>query len=277
MSKEKKCINCNESFESYKKERKFCSKQCAQNYKSNNRTLLLVCNFCYQEYKIIKSKSNNSLYCSKKCKDKNQEQNLLGDKNPNFANHKLLGVKRSEEDINKIIQGAKHSWETEDRKEKHKKWFDLFFSIHGYYPFHSEEARKKSYETRAKSISAGKVNQVTHGICGNYISTKTMVEEWYQSSYELIRMQELDLDINVKNWTKKHKINIKLSEKTWYIPDFLIELIDGSKILEEVKGYARDKDLFDKQIELANLYCKKNNMMYIINYMNHLRNGKNKN
>ena len=273
----RKCISCGQEYKSYKKERKFCSKKCAQNYKSINNSFLQKCVFCKKEYKIIKSKKNLSSYCSLKCKGEDQKIILLGNNNPNFNNHKLLGVKRTDTDINKIIAGATKYWKTIERKNKHKKWLEVFKEENGFYPFHSDDARKKSYKSRAISISEGRVNNVTHGICGYYNSLKTNIKEWYQSSYELIRMQELDLDDNVKTWTKKHKISIKLTDHTWYIPDFFIELTNDKKILEEVKGYVRNKELFDKQVELTNLYCKENNINYVVNYMNHLRNGKNKN
>lgn len=276
MGKYKNCEYCKKEFISYRKSRKYCSNNCVQKYKSKSNSFILICIFCKKEYKVIRAKKNSSHYCSIKCKGNHQKTTQLGVNNSNYDNHILKGKKRSVEDIKKIKIGATKCWETKDRKDKHNTWLENYKKLNGCYPFNTDLAKTKSYASRALSIVKGKVNSVTHGICGNYISNKSNIKEWYQSSYELIRMQELDMDDNVITWTKKHKICIKLTDKTWYIPDFLIEYKNNNKILEEVKGYVRNKELFNKQIEFATKYCKENNIIYVVNYMNHLKNGKNK-
>jgi hypothetical protein len=64
-------------------------------------------------------------------------------------------------------------------------------------------------------------------------------EELYDSDLEKYYMVELEGMPGVKTWTKRH--NIKISYRFFfikrnYIPDFLVELNDGSKEIHETKG-----------------------------------------
>lgn len=82
--------------------------------------------------------------------------------------------------------------------------------------------------------------------------------ERYDSSYELRRFEVLDSSPLVKTWTKKHKLKLGYkSFGSWhkYIPDILIQLTDGSKILEEIKGHIFDKRQFMKKNRAALAYC----------------------
>lgn len=86
-------------------------------------------------------------------------------------------------------------------------------------------------------------------------------EEDYDSDLEKYYMVELEGMSGVKSWTKKHNIKIPynfLFIKRNYLPDFLVELNDGSKELHETKGLSF---LFLLSTELkkvsAEEYCKK--------------------
>lgn len=64
-------------------------------------------------------------------------------------------------------------------------------------------------------------------------------EELYDSDLEKYYMVELEGMPGVKTWTKKHNIKIPYRFffiKRNYIPDFLVELNDGSKEIHETKG-----------------------------------------
>jgi hypothetical protein len=64
-------------------------------------------------------------------------------------------------------------------------------------------------------------------------------KEAYDSTLEREYMVELERDPTVKSWTKKHGIKIRY-KFLWftrhYLPDFLVELKDGSKEIHETKG-----------------------------------------
>ena len=64
-------------------------------------------------------------------------------------------------------------------------------------------------------------------------------EELYDSDLEKYYMVELEGMPGVKTWTKRHNIKIPYRFffiKRNYLPDFLIELNDGSKEIHETKG-----------------------------------------
>jgi hypothetical protein len=109
---------------------------------------------------------------------------------------------------------------------------------------------------------------------GWYTSTKTGTNEFYHSSYELRRMQELDADPAVLTWTKRHGISIPYQHAgimRRYVPDLLIEHTSGSRVLEEVKGYVKDQAQYDAKCSVANLWCSLNNMQYRVNFMGRSR------
>ena len=85
-------------------------------------------------------------------------------------------------------------------------------------------------------------------------------EELYDSDLEKYYMVELEGMPGVKTWTKRHNIKIPyrfLFIKRNYIPDFLIELRDGSKEIHETKGLPFLFLLSTKLKKLsAEQYCK---------------------
>lgn len=268
------CPTCNIEFKFYHLNHKtFCSKICSGAFRRKNR-ISITCSNCKKEYECISLPKSINPCCSRKCKDEYQKILFSGSGNPNFGNHSLLGFKHTQEQNQRCKEKVLESWETDDRREKHDISRERYKKLHGYYPMNSPETKKKIKENRLLKMSTGEYEAKTRGICGYYISEKTNNNEYYHSSWELCRMKELDADSNVGFWTKKHGIRIDLGNGSVYIPDFFIEHIDGSRILEEVKGYIRDPELFKIKCESAYRYCKLQGMQYIINFMDHMKNKK---
>jgi len=272
-----KCLNCGREFKSRNKNHKYCSRKCAQENIALNKSIYKNCLNCGKEMKVSLCHKETKKYCSRKCKDQSQKD-WIGEKNYNFNNHVLKGRLKSTEELEKQSKGAIETWKTKERQEKHKLAQERYKEKTGYYPMQDPVSREKARESILKKMSNGEYEAKVHrGLMGHYISKKTNIKEYYHSSYELIRMMELDEDNKVVFWTKKHKICIQLEGKHWYIPDFLIEYNSGKKTIEEVKGYIRNKELFESQIKAATEYCKKEDYEYKINYMNHLRKSYGKN
>lgn len=89
--------------------------------------------------------------------------------------------------------------------------------------------------------------------------------EYYDSSWELELMGELEKDASVKKWTKNHGIVIPYWDEDGKLrgfkPDFLVEKEDGSKELIEIKG----KHLlaqFKRKNEAAHEWCKVRKMSF---------------
>lgn len=71
-------------------------------------------------------------------------------------------------------------------------------------------------------------------------------------------MQYLDAHPLVKTWTKNHKIRIGYKEgrkRRRYIPDFLVEMVDGRKFLEETKGFVWNRMNFARKNLAAMMWC----------------------
>ncbi len=133
--------------------------------------------------------------------------------------------------------------------------------------------REKISNTKSILISQGKIKFNTGFKSGYYKSIKTNNIEYYHSSWELNKMKLLDVSKDVVWWTKNHKIRIPYSYNGvihHYIPDFLIKK-KSKIILEEVKGYIKDIDIFNIKCRVAKRYCKENNMEYKISYDNNIK------
>lgn len=73
-------------------------------------------------------------------------------------------------------------------------------------------------------------------------------------------MTQLDSDPEVSSWTKKHGIKIPYDfegRTRHFVPDFLITLNSGERVLEEVKGY--DIKAAEKHQALL-MYCSKHGL-----------------
>lgn len=265
------CEYCNKEFEYYvKKPKRFCSRICGSKSNSVER-VIIQCKNCNIDVKIPITNTWTK-YCGRNCKDEYQKIMFSGETNPNYGKRHKGMFTHTEDAKKRIKKGVLKSWTKKERLIQYYSAIESYKDIHGYYPMQSPDARESAIESYKKGILNNKYKTYTQGKCGNYISLKTNVNEWYHSSWELIRMIELDEDESVKYWTKKHKICINLGNKKYYIPDFLIEFNNGTKLLEEVKGYVRNQELFELKNQKAKEYIKNNNIdNYIVNFMNHLR------
>jgi len=79
-------------------------------------------------------------------------------------------------------------------------------------------------------------------------------------------MVQLDLDSDVKRWTKTHNIRIPYVDdagyKKHFEPDFLIELMDGSKEIREIKGGHLMNRETQLKMHAAQLFCEARNMRF---------------
>ena len=107
-----------------------------------------------------------------------------------------------------------------------------------------------------------------HGDFSNPLKSAFSIER-YDSGWEKQYMLKLEATKSVKKWTKNHGITIQYVTEAGnvrgYRPDFLIEKIDGSIELHEVKGtqMLRHPDTIRKH-EAATNWCKKRDMNFLI-------------
>ena len=93
--------------------------------------------------------------------------------------------------------------------------------------------------------------------------------EYYDSSWELEYMKELENDVSVSKWTKNHGIRINYFDSQnkfrTYNPDFLVENSDGTVQLVEMKGehLLKNPDT-QKKMEYGKKWCEARGMKYRI-------------
>lgn len=126
-------------------------------------------------------------------------------------------------------------------------------------------------QARALSVASGVPSSGKKGVKGVYRRSlySPPIKETYDSSYELTRFKQLDRDPTVRNWTKSHGIrlpyyDLKLRKMRMYVPDILVELKDGSRRLEEIKGYVRDEWNFKVKCALARAYCRSASIKFVV-------------
>ena len=93
--------------------------------------------------------------------------------------------------------------------------------------------------------------------------------EKYDSNLERRMMERLDADSTVKKWMKRHGISIHWIDgqkhQRRYVPDFIVEYIDGKRVIIEVKDPTRiDSDEVQRKRKAAEMWCKQRGMEYEI-------------
>lgn len=116
---------------------------------------------------------------------------------------------------------------------------------------------EKRTDEYTKKLANGDYEIKNNWKTGHFIK-KDGTKQWYDSSYELVRMEQLENQNII--WTKKHKIRIPYINadgvNTYYVPDFLV----NNDTIEEVKGWIKSND--ELKAIAAIEYCKKNNLNY---------------
>ena len=202
--------------------------------------------------------NKNHRFCSKPCRYKNlvKVRPYVGTKNPFYGKkHTSKSKKNISIGVSKgMLKSEKFKKSMKNRNRGDKNPF--------YGRKHDNTSREKMSEARARLISLGLFNPNYHrGIRGEYFSNKIGEKCFFASFYEFLRMVLLDLDENVKTWTKRHNIRIKYffkEKQHFYIPDFFVELKSGQFILEEIKGYEQE-DKLKLKIDCLSRFCNENN------------------
>jgi len=232
-SKIKKCIVCNLNFSPKDSRSLTCSKECRYKHTSSlrigtkrgNNYKLVICKTCNKE-NYVKRYTDGEYFCNRDCYNKN------------------------------------HSVIKKDIECKYKKCSKIF-SI-----YKNQKDRKYcSRDCYKLDYNEDRINFNTNSKYkkGYYISMRDNNKKWFDSSYELSRMKQLDLDDNVMEWSK-NDIKIKYTgddnEEHIYTPDILVKYNDGLIVIEEIKGRITRKDII--KMEAAIPYLDKLNIKYKI-------------
>jgi hypothetical protein len=245
--------------------------------------MLKICKSCGLEFKTPRKKT---LFCDQTCYGKFKE-GKGGKPHTEESKFKIslanTGKTRSEEfKKNRSIKysgkgnpfwAKTHSKEirnklSEKQKERQSIFgcpFDDIPKFGSKNPFygkhHSNQTRKILSDKIIERINNGQLNMFKIGRTGAYKGF------FYHSMYELARMIQLENNPDVSSFKKNTDLKIEYEykgKKRIYLPDFIIEMKDGRTIVEEIKGFQREKDsakaeyakreLLSKGIEYRILY-----------------------
>lgn len=267
---EKKCKCCGSIFKTYKKKQVYCSRVCGQSEKKQNK-ITKTCEYsgCTKTFDVLLNSKQK--FCCIECQRLWQKNYQKGENNGNYGRENKWGH-HSDEVKKNISKKITETWLKDERVKKHNEARERFKLINGYYPNNSPLAREKISEANVNRINESN-HLTTYKNCkrGYYRNLKNNDNlEYFHSSWEEILMKKLDVDDGVLTWTKKHGIIIKYKHdgvNKSYIPDFLIEYKDGKKVIEEVKGYIDDVEVFKLKKEACERYCNENRFEYKVNFM----------
>ena len=124
-------------------------------------------------------------------------------------------------------------------------------------PWKDPKVIEKRTETYTRRLAEG-LYQIKNNWKTGYYTRENGFREWYDSSYELKKMEEYD-KLKIK-WTKKHKIRIPYISsngiKPYYVPDFFV----NENTIEEIKGWIKDADIIKAKIAVD--FCKNRGWNY---------------
>lgn len=213
---------------------KCCSIKCQHELQKVRVTR--ICLTCKSEFTVIPS--GNKQYCSKKCKEDRFKRELECSQC-----HKKFIASISIRGRNKL---------------------NYFCSNECKFIWGRGKSHPKMSEWMAINIASGNFIPIAQRYAHGYLmNTSSGKNEFYASSYEKIRMEQLN-NLGIR-WTKNHKIKIKYidihGKMRYYIPDILID----QKILEEIKPRRLIHEINNELKFIAGInHCNQNNLEYRI-------------
>lgn len=156
-----------------------------------------------------------------------------------------------------------------------KKLYSLGLKKPSITPKHKrKESAKKRLKTINEKINNGTFAFKTPGYKQGYYISKSGERNYYNSGWELKRMEFYDMSDNIVSWNKVKDIvpyfHTRDNKDRSYYPDFEVEYSDGVVIVEEVKGRF-DQEVVDKAIAAIE-YFKETGRLYNVITLNERKN-----
>ena len=101
---------------------------------------------------------------------------------------------------------------------------------------------------------------------GTYVSSKTGLSCKFRSGWESYYMQHLDSCDDVRTWryesfSIEYVSNVRTGKTRKYIPDFVVEYVDGTSHVVEIKPLRRTTQaIVKKKLAAAEAWCRANGM-----------------
>lgn len=260
MLPKRPCDFCSRLYVPYREGSKYCSRICqvtGKNQKSIHPDVTLPCAVCGKQFVVKYGKRKTRKTCSGRggpCARKLAEQKV----SPEERGRAISAGK-----IGKTHRGVPHSEETKRILSEKTR---LRMSNPETNPFvgkkRSVESRERQSRTRAARFVDGTYKWKTWTE-GGYLETIKAGKIWCRSSWEKKVAEQLDHDPLVKNFeVEPFSIPYRLADvQRHYVPDFLVEKVDGTRALVEVKPKCHvDAAINVAKFAAAREHCEKNGM-----------------
>lgn len=237
-----------------------------------------TCEICNEKSKFYGMRYGYSRTCGKPhCVAK------LGSQKPGWSEQQSEKMKnfwldpiRKQKTVAKMARSIQIKWDNDPvyrakcSESSRKKW-------------QNSEYRKKTCESQSIGASR-RIAEIGNGHSdrnyktGKYFSTKTNKCLYYASSYEKQAFEKLERDENILSYDRA-TVAIKYVRPDdhrfhRYVPDILVEMKDGSRMLIEIKPTSMLEDeIIKAKIVAAQLYCNKKNYKYAVWSEKDLHNG----
>lgn len=238
----KKCPECG-------KIQEYASKDSLHNAEANNtvcqncarqkqkKSVTISCRNCEAEFDVLPSRSDRK-FCCRECfyqhnKGKTSSEVVLICDNCGSETRK---IESEVSDNNFCDRECYLEWHSVEPEEKTCENCGNIFEAEENRKFCCRQCYKESYNP----------DDINKGECyasGYYKSVKSGDKMWFDSSYELRRMKQLDASDSVKKW-ERCSVRVPYTfedEKYGYYPDIRVEY-DNRTVVEEVKGFIGDRD-----------------------------------
>ena len=266
-----KCSWCEKSFSKRNSQKgktgDFCSVECGEAFKRGNQEKIVTkqCRRCKNNFESLFRLHHE--YCSRKCSSLYQpgeEHFGFGKEGPTKGIKPWTFGKTAKTDERIFLLGKKVSIILKQQFESgQRNHFGKNNPNFGITVLQRTPQQLENYSTGAWKRYNSVFGSGFGFFKGHYTSLKTNIKMRHRSSYEKKIMMSLDLDPEVKTY-KYEPFALKYTETNRYYPDFLIEYVNGSKILLEAKGWVENEEKFKLKNEAAQKYCDENNIKFEI-------------
>lgn len=260
----------------------YCKLECAyahrrsmeKSYKASPRKAEVECFYCKKvvlQWKNQIAKFEHH-FCSKPCRGAAIREGLIANnaRMDDDIKEKLrkAAIERFKDKSNHPMFGKHHTEEAKEKISKHHKETGCLNGEKNpmYGKNHTTQTRQKMSEIVSSEMIAGKRRAYGKNFHekGYVFSEKLDKEVFYRSSWERAAVEWLDKEETIRTFTYEpfsiayHIIEASgVRQQRYYIPDFLVEYVDGRKELWEIKPAAYSESAKVKQKQsAAEEYCQ---------------------
>ncbi len=272
-------LKCDECQDEYRRpysinfsraERHFCTHECAYAHRKVTMYTERTCPQCDKVERVTRCEARDRKYCSQECygKWRSEHADELGIRDVfNKPEVRARATKTIRESYKNgragNMLGKHHTDETKQKISEHHLLTGCLVGVRNGMcgRCHSEKSKEQMSDKHTQLFAAGirRAYGKNGHVKGEFTSSKCTRPAFFRSSWERSFLEHLEKDAHVSKFTHE-PMRIPYSfdnHKRWYVPDVLVEYLDGVKILYEIKPaqFVNSKRCLLKS-EAARVYCQ---------------------